>query len=198
MNRNYSLGDQMIGCVPSFVDLGITISHNLSWADHIEKIVVKANRTLGLMKRIFRDLQDIQTRYTNWSPYTKKYAKLIENVQRRATKFILNYPEDMKYIDRLIKLNLLPLEHRRQISDLTFFFKSTNGLVTTNINTFLTVFEPGYRTGNYDINNYNLIIKHKQDYYRKSYFIRTAELWNTLLSQVKQCEPLEHSRLPFI
>ena len=62
MNRNYSLGDQPIECVPSFVDLGITISHNLSWADHIEKIVVKANRTLGLMKRIFRDLQDIQTR----------------------------------------------------------------------------------------------------------------------------------------
>ena len=67
------------------------------------------------MKRIFRDLQDIQTRKiiycalvrpkleygsSLWSPYTKKYAKLIENVQRRATKFILNYPEDMKYIDR--------------------------------------------------------------------------------------------------
>ena len=47
MNRNYSLGDQLIECGPSFVDLGITISHNLSWADHIEKIVVKANRTLG-------------------------------------------------------------------------------------------------------------------------------------------------------
>jgi hypothetical protein len=62
MNRNYSLGDQPIECVSSFVDLGITISHNLSWADHIEKIVVKANKTLGLMKRIFRDLQDIQTR----------------------------------------------------------------------------------------------------------------------------------------
>ncbi len=204
-NRNYSLGDQPIERVSSFVDLGITISHNLSWADHIEKIVVKANRTLGLMKRIFRDLQDIQTRKiiycalvrpkleygsSLWSPYTKKYVKLIENVQRRATKFILNYPEDMKYIDRLIKLNLLPLEYRRQISDLTFFFKSRNGLVTTDINKFLTVFEPGYRTRNYDINNYNLIIKHKQDYYRKSYFIRTAELWNTLPSQVKQCESI--------
>ena len=119
MNRNYNLGDQPIECVSSFVDLGITISHNLSWADHIEKIVVKANRTLGLMKRIFHYLQDIQTRKiiycalvrskleygsSLWSPYTKKYMKLIENVQRRATKFILNYPEDMKYTDRLIKL----------------------------------------------------------------------------------------------
>ncbi len=94
----------------------------------------------------------------------------------------------MKYIDRLIKLNLLPLEYRRQISDLTFFFKLRNGLVTTDINKFLIVF--GYRTRNYDINNYNLIIKQKQDYYRKSYFIRTAELWNTMPSQVKQCESI--------
>jgi hypothetical protein len=85
------------------------------------------------MKRISRGLQDIQTRKimycglvrpmleygsSLWLPYTKKYANLIENVQRRATKVILNYPEDMKYIDRWIKLNLLPLEHRRQISRL--------------------------------------------------------------------------------
>ena len=46
-----------------------------------------------------------------------KHRALIENVQRRATKFILIYPQNMTYNERLIKFNLLPLEHRREISD---------------------------------------------------------------------------------
>ena len=43
---------------------------------------------------------------------------LLENVQRRATKFILNYPRDMSYRDWLVKLSLLPLEYRREMKDL--------------------------------------------------------------------------------
>ena len=65
-------------------------------------------RVLGLVKRLCgRDLRDVQTRkllYTAlvrplleysssvWSPYSVKHRRLIENFQRRATKFILNYP----------------------------------------------------------------------------------------------------------
>ena len=52
-----------------------------------------------------------------WSPYTCKDKPLLENVQRRATKFILNYSKDMSYKDRLRKLNLLPLEYRRDLKD---------------------------------------------------------------------------------
>ena len=44
-------------------------------------------------------------------------------------------------------------------------FKSRAGLIFTDVNDFLCTFEPKYRSRNYDINNYNLIIKHKQDYY---------------------------------
>ena len=49
----------------------------------------------------------------------------MENVQRRATKFILNYPpRDVNtYRDRLISLNILPLEHRRELYDLTLLYK---------------------------------------------------------------------------
>ena len=65
-----------------------------------------------------------------WSPYTAKHRKLIENVQRRATKFILNYPQDLNYADRLTKIKMLPLEFRRDICDLCVVFKSRNGAIT--------------------------------------------------------------------
>ena len=49
----------------------------------------------------------------------------------------------------------------------------------------LAYFEPCHPTRKFDINDDNLIYGHHQDYYRKSYFIRNAELWNLLLSSMK-------------
>jgi hypothetical protein len=109
-------------------------------SNHIEDICTKANKTLGLIKRVCaRDVVGANTRKLPycavvrpklescvWSPYSAKQRKLIENVQRRGTKFILNYPpRDVTYRDRLISLNFLPLEHRRELYDLTLLYKIT-------------------------------------------------------------------------
>jgi hypothetical protein len=51
----------------------------------------------------------------------------------------------------------------------------------------LDTFVSPYRTRNSHPSNYNLTIKHKQDYFRKSYFIRSALLWNDLPSDLKDC-----------
>ena len=169
----YTIDNQSLDCVPFIMDLGVTVSNDLSWSRHIS-IVAKANKTLGLVKRVCKELPDLKVRkllycalvrpqleYASslWSPYTVKYRSLIENVQRRATKFILNYPPDMSYTRRLARTNLLPLEFRREIADLMLLFKSRAGLIFTDVNDFLCTFEPKYRSRNYDINNYNLIIK---------------------------------------
>ena len=202
LDRTYSLAGQQLTLVPNITDLGITIANNLSWSNHIENIMCKANRTIGLIKRVCRDIDDISTRrllycsiirpkleYASnlWCPYLIKYQLLVENVQRRATRFILNYPKNMSYRERLVKINILPLESRRGISDLLLLFKSRNGLVVTDANNILETFVSPYRTCNSHPNNYNLIIKHKQDYFRKSYFIRSALLWNDLPSDLKEC-----------
>ena len=94
----------------------------------IAQISKQANRILGLVKRLCRDFPDSETckllycqivrpilEYASklWSPYTIKHQMILENVQRRATKFILNYPDDLNYKQRLLKLSLLPLEYKR-------------------------------------------------------------------------------------
>ena len=119
--------------VPCTLDLGVTMANDLSWSRHIGIIVSKANKTLDLVKSVCRDLEDVNTKkllycaivrpkleYGSnlWSPYTIKYCSVVENVERRATKFILNYPRDMSYTERLVKINLLPLDLRREICDL--------------------------------------------------------------------------------
>ena len=63
-----------------------------------------------------------------WSPQTIGALCIVEGVQRRATKFILGYPEaDLSYKDRLSKLNLLPISYWHKIRDLVFFIARNHG-----------------------------------------------------------------------
>ena len=104
---------------------------------------------------------------------------------------MLNYPQNITYKESRVERNLLPLEYRRKISDLVFFFKSKVGLVRINgFKKVFAYFKLRYGSRNYDPNNCNLIYVHNQDYYRKSYFIRTTELWNSLPSEIKSLTSL--------
>ena len=67
-----------------------------------------------------------------WSPHTKRNINNLEQVQRRATRFILGRDYSIK-CERLSKLNLLPLKYRREINDLFFFFKCFKNICKLNI-----------------------------------------------------------------
>ena len=103
--------------VKEFKDLGITTDHHLNWNSHTDKVVARANKMLGLIKRTCRSLDDPKTLKTLfcslvrsnleycsvvWSPYTKRNIKKIVGVQRRATKFILKTEDDYDTRLRLI------------------------------------------------------------------------------------------------
>ena len=146
------------------------MSSDLTWTKHIEEMCVKENKTLGLIKRVCgRAISETDTRkllycalvrprleYASnvWSPYTAKHRRLIENVQRRATKFVLNYPpRETSYTDRLAALDLLPLEYRREISDLVLLFKYRIGLINAAFNKNFVPFCHSYNTRNFDQRN---------------------------------------------
>lgn len=50
----YSLHGCVLESVPSAKYLGVTISEDLRWTDHIDSITKKANQTLGFLKRNIR------------------------------------------------------------------------------------------------------------------------------------------------
>ena len=125
--------------------MGIITNHHLSWNPHIDYVVSKANRMLGLIKRTCKGLDDpktLRTLYCSsvrsnleycsvvWSPYTKRNTDKLERVQRRATKFMLK--SDDPYDMRLKKLNLMSLEKRRSLADVTLY-KVLNGNIDIDI-----------------------------------------------------------------
>ena len=131
--REYHLNGSPLATVSEIYDLCITVTNTLQWSQHIKLISSKANRTLGLIRRVCRDINDpdikkllycsivrpqLEYACELWSPYTSKDKLLLETVQRRATKLILNYAREISYRDLLLKLSLLPLEYRREMKDM--------------------------------------------------------------------------------
>ena len=79
-------------------DSGVIIAEDLRWKGHISKIVSKANRILGMLKRTFvcrdpglqKDLYchvrpHLEYAVQAWSPFSEGYIKKIEKIQERAT-----------------------------------------------------------------------------------------------------------------
>ena len=116
------------------------------------------------------------------SPYTPKHRQLIEDVQRGATKYILSYPQDLKYADWSIKLNNLPLEFRRDISDLCLLFKSRTGAITTEIISSKYIIRFITRQGKHSLPLRFLLCKSKAKAHQKLTCVRFAFSceWHTI------------------
>ena len=158
------------------------MTNNLTWNKHIVEVTLKGNNKHGLIRRLCKDIVDTHTRkllhcsivrlqleYGSevWSPYTIKLKMQIENVQRRATKFILGYPRDTDYKQRLIRLLMLPLVYRREMADLVLLFKSKIGSSDINHSRFLQPSSQNQRYKTRNSSSYNYEIKFaKQDYLR--------------------------------
>ena len=114
----------------------------------------KAYKTLGLLfrtfsrqhlpevkKKLYLSLVRSQLIYCSiiWRPHLIKDIKMIEQLQRRATKFILNdYESD--YYDRLLKLNLLPIMYIFELANIVFAIKCLKAPSSNfDINKFLSL-----------------------------------------------------------
>ena len=84
--------------------LGVELSSNLNWSLHIENIIGKANRFLGLIRRNLYSCPEsvksqayltlvrpcLEYACSVWDPHTQKHCHDIEGVQRRAARFVKN------------------------------------------------------------------------------------------------------------
>ena len=122
-------------------DLGITFSHDFKFRTHIHKIVQKANRVLGVIKRTFKYLDPdiMHLLYASlvrphldyasiWNPYLLEDVCTIEKIQKRATKLIPSFKQ-RSYHQRLSILKLPSLQYRHLRMDLIMIYKIFHGTV---------------------------------------------------------------------
>jgi hypothetical protein len=126
-----------LGSTDSCVDLGVPITNDLSWTDHVLRVTKKANSMLFLLSRafakaspaVFSKLYKTYVRplleFANsaWTPTFQRDILRLEAVQRRATRipFGRNRPP---YPERLALMNLCSLFERRKRGDLIITYQA--------------------------------------------------------------------------
>ena len=101
---DYKLHGQTLARVKSAKYLGVTLTEDLKWDQHISNICDKANWTIGFLRRnlnisatsikerAFFTLVRPLVEYASivWDPYTQINVQKLEMVQRRAARYVKN------------------------------------------------------------------------------------------------------------
>ena len=163
MDKEYKMGDAVLGRTTQEKDLGVTFSADklLKVSEQCGIAASKRNKILGLIRRtiMYKEKQLIVPLYKAivrpyleyciqaWRPYRKKDIDKLERIQRRATKMLKVMLRDLSYESRLLQCSLTTLETRRLRGDQIEVFKIVNGYEDIDRNMFFKLKElKGSRT----------------------------------------------------
>jgi len=108
-----------------------------------------------------------------WRPHLIKDITKLEQLQRRATKYILQ-DYSSEYKSRLTNLNLLPLMYVFELSDIMFFINNINcPTFSFNISSYISF---SHRSDGLKL-KHNISHTNKQHHF---YFNCICRLWNSL------------------
>ena len=178
--------------------IGITITSNLEWGQHVSEISSKATKTLGFLRRslalaprhtkevAYHTLVRPQLEYAApiWHPYNETETKKVAKAQKTAARWVCRRLHNTSSVnDVLNELDWPSLEDRRLKSPLTFFYKIHSGTVSLDKDKYLTPApRRRYTRASHD-SQYTRYMSYS-DALKNSFFPRYIPLWNSLPSSV--------------
>ena len=205
--RTYRLHNHPISNVQEATYLGVTLKHDLSWDEHINKIVTKANKSLGFLRRNLKvkSKKIRETAYLSivrpcleyacsvWDPSTEKLVKKLEAVQRRAARWVSNrYRQTSSVGDMLSNLKWKSLKDRRSQANINNFFKYINDkLVINSKNKPLRPSTPPRHSTRTNHPLFFCVTPGTPSYRQDTFFPRTIKQWNLLPTQAVLSQSLE-------
>ena len=199
---NYKLHGRCLEALDTTKYLGVHLSKDLRWNEHVRNISNKANKTLGFLKRnlrhcskatkerAYKALVQPVVEYCSsvWDPFTAKNIRQVEMVQRRSARWVLSrYNRQDSVTDMLRDLGWRTLESRRTIARLTMLYKFRNKLAYIENSELKPVTYSSTRSSGHAYKIPNV----KCDYFKYSFFPRTLQEWNKLPSHVALSKSLE-------
>jgi hypothetical protein len=182
-------GETELEIISKEKDLGILISRDLKFDDHINQIVKVSNSRLGLIRRSFGYLEKhsfkimycaivrsiLEYNGPVFSPGLWRQVELLEAVQRRATRML---PElkGLSYEQRLKSLDLPTLVYRRIRGDLINVYKYIQGIYAVDYSKQFSFSENELRGHDLKLFKKNI----RLDVRKHSFSIRVVNWWNGL------------------
>jgi hypothetical protein len=189
---DYTLDSHNLEKVTENPYLGITISDNLKWNTNINKISNKASSMLGFIRRNLRHCTSSlkQTAYASlirsvmysscvvWDPYLRKDIDKLENIQRRAVRFVKIITAGIAAQQPCFRtLKWQPLADRRRDQRLILLYKIINGLVEIPADQHI---QPNPRPSRNRHTKTLLIHTCNTDIYKHLFIPRSTIDWNSL------------------
>ena len=195
-------------------DLGVMVTASFDWAEQCGKVYSKANQKLGLSRRTCHFVIDerrkrvlyltlVRSQFEHcsviWRPLTLALTKRLEDLQKRAIKWILSeenmsYSKDL-YIQKCKRLNILPISERFEFLDILFFFKIVRGLVPVELPSYITPYMGSSRLRSSHMDHLCFVCsitpKPSNGPFGKSFFYRTHCNWNHLPLDIKGIVSIE-------
>ena len=168
---------------------------NLNWKPHILNITNKANSTLGFVKRNLhhcpQKVKDqayksqvrprLEYGCTVWDPYRAYQKSWLEQVQRRAARFVTrNTREEGNVTNALKLLNWPTLEKRRQVARLTLMYKCVTNQAAIDIPCYVHHQSSLKTRASHPLKF--IPLQPSCDTYKYSFWRRTIIDWNSLPS----------------
>ena len=187
----YSVDGETISRVPSAKYLGITVTENLCWNEHVNNICKKANSMLGLLRRIlsgcdpkvketaYRTLVHPKLEYACcvWNPFTKHNIYQLEMVQHRAARFVLSDYSRFSHITLMIDQLGYSLEARRLFFQASMFYNILMGHVGISFPPEVHEIKRATRLPNSRPFQQISVLN---NVYKYSFYPRTIVTWNNL------------------
>ena len=176
--------------------LGVVLTDDLMWSEHINHITNKAKKAVGFVYRQFYDMSSKSSllqlyislirphlEYASqvWDPFLVKDIERLESVQKFALK-MCNKNWASSYSENLEACSLPELTSRRKYLSLCYFYKLANGSFEfPNCPTTLRQFSHNTRSSHSIV--YTQPYAHCNSFFY-SFFPRTVSMWNSLPSNV--------------
>ena len=196
----YTIHDEIIDNVDSAVYLGVTLSNTMSWSKHIDSVCFKAQRSLNFLQRNFRNCSPtikskLYLTYVRpileycssvWDPFTREDIARLEQVQRRAVRFVFNNYSRYQRVTPLIEdVGWASLESRRKVQKVCLLYKSIHNLVDIP-SEHLTV------TNSITRRSKNFYIPYaRTSLLVNSFYQSSMRTWNTLPGEVRKAPTLD-------
>lgn len=200
----YSVNGHPLSSVKSCKYLGVILTSDLRWNEHVSYITKKAMQKLGYMRRTLRNsTQEIKLlafktfirpvlEYASvvWDPCTQLNIAKLESIQKKAARFIYNSYSWRTSATALVeKANLEPLQLRRYFERMKYMHLLYNSKLGIDSSIYIEhVIRRCTRS------NHSKKLKEymcRTDTFQNSFFPRTVRQWNALPCDAVECPTVE-------
>jgi hypothetical protein len=197
LKLNLCIGTDNVEQVKTHRVLGVTIDDELKWQTHITNVCKTVARNVYLLGKLkFYVDSDARLMFFNahvmshinyastvWSNAGDVHLKKLNSLHRRAAKSLVSNSY-LSTDEKLISLNILPLNKQFELNTAVLVYKARNALVPAYVHNLLVNSDNRYASGKY------ILPRTRIDLYKTSFSFAGASIWNSLQLKARSCKTL--------